>query len=147
MAGIVAVVLLFALSLPAAAQESDLVRRFKELTRATGWELVETIEMQFPTHHPQGMVVVGDYIFFSAVEVIVATEQYGRIVAGYDRTPGEGVGHLFKVDRQGNLIAHTTVGVGTIYHPGGIDYDGRYLWVPVAEYRPSSRSIIYRVDP
>jgi hypothetical protein len=34
-----------------------------------------------------------------------------------------------------------------MYHPGGIDYDGRSLWVPVAEYRPNSRSIVYRVDP
>ncbi len=147
MAGIVAIALLFALNLPVAAQESDLVTRFKELTKATEWRLVETVEMRFPTHHPQGMVVVGDQMFFSAVEVIVATEQYGRILDGYDRTSGEGIGHLFKVDRQGNLIAHTTVGVGTIYHPGGIDYDGRYLWVPVAEYRPNSQSIIYRVDP
>ena len=32
-----------------------------------------------------------------------------------------------------------------MYHPGGIDYDGRHIWVPVAEYRPNSRSIIYRV--
>ena len=48
---------------------------------------------------------------------------------------------------QGNLIADLRIGEGTIYHPGGIDYDGRHLWVPVAEYRPNSRSIIYRVDP
>ena len=34
-----------------------------------------------------------------------------------------------------------------IYHPGGIDYDGEYIWVPVSEYRPDSRSIIYKVDP
>jgi hypothetical protein len=34
-----------------------------------------------------------------------------------------------------------------MYHPGGIDYDGRNIWVPVAEYRPDSRSIVYRVDP
>jgi hypothetical protein len=34
-----------------------------------------------------------------------------------------------------------------MYHPGGIDYDGHHLWVPVAEYRPDSRAIIYRVDP
>ena len=34
-----------------------------------------------------------------------------------------------------------------MYHPGGIDYDGKSIWVPVAEYRPNSRAIIYRVDP
>ena len=32
-------------------------------------------------------------------------------------------------------------------NPGGIDYDGTDLWVPVAEYRADSRAIIYRVDP
>ena len=39
------------------------------------------------------------------------------------------------------------LGEGAIYHPGGIDYDGHDIWVPVAEYRPDSRSIVYRVDP
>ena len=34
-----------------------------------------------------------------------------------------------------------------MYHPGGIDYDGENIWVPVGEYRRDSRSIIYRVDP
>jgi hypothetical protein len=34
-----------------------------------------------------------------------------------------------------------------MYHPGGIDYDGSSIWVPVSEYRPDSRSIVYRVDP
>ncbi len=29
----------------------------------------------------------------------------------------------------------------------GSIYDGRYIWVPVAEYRPNSESVIYRVDP
>ena len=61
--------------------------------------------------------------------------------------PGDGVGHLFKIDGRGTLVADLRLGEGTIYHPGGIDYDGTSIWVPVAEYRPNSRSIIYRVDP
>ena len=28
-----------------------------------------------------------------------------------------------------------------------MDYDGKWIWVPAAEYRPNSRAIIYRVDP
>ena len=47
----------------------------------------------------------------------------------------------------GNLLADLTLGEETMYHPGGIDYDGDDIWVPVAEYRPDSRSIVYRVDP
>jgi hypothetical protein len=54
---------------------------------------------------------------------------------------------LFKLDMKGNLITDLTLGEGSIYHPGGIDYDGKSIWVPAAEYRPNSRAIIYRVDP
>jgi len=59
---------------------------------------------------------------------------------------GEGVGHLFKFDSTGILLAQMTLGDATIYHPGGIDFDGKYIWIPVAEYRPSSKSNIYKVD-
>jgi hypothetical protein len=34
-----------------------------------------------------------------------------------------------------------------IYHPGGIDYDGESIWVPVAEYRPRSEAVLYKVNP
>jgi hypothetical protein len=88
--------------------------------------------MRFTTYHPQGMVKVGDTLFVSSVEV---------------RDAGEGAGHLFKIDMAGNLLADLKLGEGTIYHPGGLDYDGRSVWVPVAEYRPNSRSIVFRVDP
>ena len=57
------------------------------------------------------------------------------------------IGHLFEIDKAGQLVADLKLGEGTIYHPGGIDYDGKSIWVPVAEYRPNSRSIVYRVDP
>ena len=33
------------------------------------------------------------------------------------------------------------------YHPGGLDYDGRRLWVTLAQYRPNSSSTFLRVDP
>jgi Family of unknown function (DUF6454) len=36
---------------------------------------------------------------------------------------------------------------GHRYHPGGPDYDGEFLWLPVAEYRPNSSADIYRIDP
>jgi hypothetical protein len=83
----------------------------------------------------------------SSVEIKEPTKRFPQPVDGYDRDTGAGVGHLFKIDMKGNLIADITLGEGTIYHPGGIDYDGKHIWVPVAEYRPNSRSIVYRVDP
>jgi len=93
------------------------------------------------------MVKIGDHFIVSSVEVRVPTRRLPQIVDGHDRDTGEGAGHLFKIDATGKLVADVTVGEGTVYHPGGIDYDGTNVWVPVAEYRPNSRSIIYRVDP
>ena len=93
------------------------------------------------------MVKIGDTMFASSVEVTVPTKRFAAPAGGYDRDTGEGVGHLFKFTMQGELVSDVKLGEGTIYHPGGIDYDGKDIWVPVAEYRPNSRSIVYRVDP
>jgi len=65
----------------------------------------------------------------------------------YDRDTGRGVGHVFKIDMTGNRLADLRLGEGSVYHPSGLDHDGEHIWVAVAEYRPNSRSIIYRIDP
>src|SRR5256885_7185179 len=106
-----------------------LADRVTTLTRDSEWTLVASVRIAFRTFHPQGMVKIGETFFVSSVEV-------------KDRAAGVGVGHLFKIDSTGRLIADLTLGEGPIYHPGGIDYDGKSLWVPVAEYRPDSRSIV-----
>ena len=93
------------------------------------------------------MVKIGDTFYVSSVEIKVPTTRFPKPVDGYDRDPGQGIGHLFKIDKTGKLIADLPLGEGSIYHPGGVDYDGTSIWVPVGEYRPDSRSIIYRVDP
>lgn len=121
--------------------------RVTKLTRDSSWKRVASIPMSFRTHHPQGMVKMGDLFIVSSVEIRVPTRRFSQTIDGYDRDPGEGVGHVFKIDKAGNLIADLRLGEGPIYHPGGIDYDGTNVWVPVAEYRPNSRSIIYRIDP
>jgi hypothetical protein len=123
--------------------------RVRLLTRDSVWTLVASVPIAFPVHHPQGMVKIGDTLFVSSVEVRVPPRRYPRPLegVGYDRDTGQGVGHVFKIDKTGRLIADVEVGAGTIYHPGGIDYDGTHIWVPVAEYRPNSRSIVYRIDP
>ncbi len=135
---------------PAMAADSGcaaVAERVTKLSRSTQWKAVAAIPVSFPTHHPQGMVKIGDAFFVSSVEIKEPTRRFPQPVDGYDRDTGAGIGHLFKIDHNGNLVSEITLGEGTIYHPGGIDYDGRYSWVPVAEYRPNSRSIIYRVDP
>ncbi len=113
---------------------ADLSQKFRLLRDTTRWQQRAAIPLDFPAHHPQGMVKIGPYFYLSSVEVI-------------DRAAGRGVGHLFKFDEKGTLLADLKLGEGLIYHPGGIDYDGEFIWVPVAEYRPDSRSIVYKVDP
>ena len=138
-------------ALTAAAQstrpDSVVGDRVKALTRGTQWKQVAAIPMAFDTQHPQGMVKIGDDFYVSSVEIKKPTTRFPQPVDGYDRDTGEGAGHLFKFDKTGKLLADLPLGEGSIYHPGGIDYDGRYIWVPVAEYRPNSASIVYRVDP
>ncbi|NOT60832.1 MAG: hypothetical protein HOP19_11485, partial [Acidobacteria bacterium] len=126
---------------------SRVSQRFRQLTRTTQWGQVAALPLKFNTHHPQGLVKIGETFFLSSVEVTEAPKRFAQSQNGLDRDAGTGVGHLFKFDNQGNLIADLTVGEGAIYHPGGMDYDGTSLWLPIAEYRPHSRSIVYRVNP
>jgi hypothetical protein len=129
------------------ASAQPLEQRLLGINRATVWKPVAAIPVAFPTFHPQGMVRVGDEFFVSAVEVRRAPAPAPSRKDGHDRDAGAGVGHLFRISATGALLADLVLGEGDIYHPGGIDYDGRHIWVPVAEYRPDSRAIVYRVDP
>jgi hypothetical protein len=125
-----------AVAVPLASQTAQLAvaERVTKLTRSTEWVRKSATPLRFTTHHPQGLVKIGERLFLSSVEVV-------------DREAGKGVGHLFQLDLSGTLIADLRIGEGAMYHPGGIDYDGRHIWVAVAEYRPNSRSIVYRIDP
>ena len=117
-----------------ADRRSVVADRVTRLTRETVWTPLQSVPIAFRTFHPQGLVKIGDTLFLSSVEVL-------------DRDAGKGTGHLFKMSSSGRLLADLKLGEGAMYHPGGLDYDGTHLWVAVAEYRPNSRSIIYRVDP
>lgn len=131
--------------LPAAA--ADVADGVLQLTRGSKWVPAGEVQIQFPTFHPQGMVKIGDDFFVSSVEITKPTKKFAAPQDGYDRDTGEGKGHLFKISADGKLLGQLELGEGSIYHPGGIDFDGKYIWVPVAEYRPNSQSIIYRIDP
>lgn len=119
---------------------------FTKVTRDTQWKLARKVRLDFPTHHPQGFALVGDRIFMSSVQIDEKPEKYPEPVDGYDRSTGKGVGHVFVMTKEGKLIKDIVVGEGTMYHPGGIDFDGESVWVPVAEYRPDSESVMYRID-
>ena len=115
----------------AGAESSPLSQKLKTITRATPWTLVQQIKVQFKTFHCQGMARIGKDFWVSSVEISTP----------FDRNKGKG--HLFRIDEQGNQLADIPIGEGSIYHPSGIDFDGTFIWIAAAEYRPDSQAIIY----
>ncbi|HOX38269.1 MAG TPA: DUF6454 family protein [Candidatus Brocadiia bacterium] len=111
-----------------------IAERFRALSRGSRWTRIKAVPLQFDTFHPQGMTRVGDRFFLSSVDVV------SRII-------GQGRGHLFEFREDGSLVRDARLGEGAMYHPGGIDWDGDAIWVSVAEYRPDSSSVVYRVNP
>lgn len=125
---------------------SALVEAFRRVDRATTWDHTDTVTLDFPTFHPQGLAITPDRMFLSSVEILEPTRPHGVPGGRHDRTTGEGRGHLFVLDRAGTLLADIGLGDGHTYHPGGIDWDGADVWVPVSEYRPHSVARIHRID-
>ena len=134
---------------PVYAGQGDppVIQRLLKLTRATKWTQVAAIKIRFRTFHPQGMVKIGEDFYVSSVEIIQLPRKLAAPIGGHDYDAGSGVGHLFKIGPDGRLLSDLVLGEGSIYHPGGIDYDGTSIWVPVSEYRPNSRALLYKVDP
>ncbi|MGW1076697.1 DUF6454 family protein [Streptomyces sp. NPDC002537] len=128
------------------ARRGTVASDFGAVTRDTQWNLASKLKLSFPTYHTEGLAFSDDRIFLAAVQVLEEAEKYPSPRGGYDRTPGRGIGHLFVMDRQGRLQRDVVLGEGDMYHPGGVGFDGTSVWVPVAQYRPNSSAIIYRVD-
>jgi hypothetical protein len=108
------------------------------------------LQLQFEAFHVQGLARVGDAWFLTAVEILDKPKKnpgLAKDAAGHDRGTGRGRAHLFRFDGDGNLTGHVRLETGDMYHPGGIDYDGRWLWIPVSEYRSHAPALVYRVDP
>jgi hypothetical protein len=131
---------------PGTHRDGQLARDFSAVTRDTVWSLADRLHLDFETFHTEGLAITRHHLFLSAVEILEPTHPYPVPVHGYDRTPGKGIGHLFVMDRQGHLQKDIVLGEGHRYHPGGIAFDGTDVWVPVAEYRPDSSAVLYRVD-
>lgn len=85
-------------------------------------------------YHPQGVIKLGSEIFISTVHT---TNNVGS----------QGHGYLYKFGADGVLKAQKDLGRDSIIHPGGLDFDGDNLIVPVAEYKAHSQSNIFAVDP
>ncbi len=144
--GVIAIFL--AALFPAGAQPGggSFAEHFRRLTAGNEWKLISSTPLKFNAHHTQGVVKLGDNFYMTAVEVKRWPVRYSKPGGKYDRDTGEGIGHLLKFNGQGELLEDVILGEGPVYHPGGLDSDGRYLWIPVCEYRPFGPSIIYKVD-
>jgi hypothetical protein len=110
------------------------------------WQLVESIDLKFDTYHPQGTLKVDDTFYITTVKVERRPRytRQGKQVSVMDE--GAGKGYLMQFDAGGNLLKCIELCEGAIFHPGGMDFDGRYIWVPITKYYPYSRSLIVRVD-
>lgn len=86
--------------------------------------------LEFPTYHVQGLCVTEVSFWLSSVDR--ATQS----------------GWVFRVDR-GTLSVEASrrLADGPRYHPGGMQLVAGNLWVPLAEYRPHSTSVVLRLDP
>ncbi|KAL1970760.1 hypothetical protein VTN77DRAFT_2594 [Rasamsonia byssochlamydoides] len=134
----------------ATSDGASIIELFLNVGRSTTWKLVSKTKFEGDTGEPEGMARVGDDRFFvSSGQWTVPTESYNRTINGTDRTPGAGFAHMVIYDGQGRRIANATLtNPGDIeYHGGGIDYDGRYIWITIAQYRPNSTATIARIDP
>lgn len=136
-----------AVNAPSHHRDEPLTRTFRHLDRETEWQLRSQVALDFPTYHPQGFALVGQRIFMSTVEVIKDPVVYPEPRNGFDRSPGRGIGHVLVLDQEGALLRDIELGRGHMYHPGGIDFDGERVWVPVAQYRPDSRAVVYTINP
>jgi Family of unknown function (DUF6454) len=127
-----------------------IVDLFLSLSSSTTWKLISKTKMEGDTGEPEGMARVGDdRLFVTSNQYTVPTVKYNTTINGTDRTPGAGYSHMLIYNLQGERIANASLTPpGDIeYHGGGIDYDGRYVWITLAQYRPNSTATIARIDP
>lgn len=90
---------------------------------------VHTIPLDGDTFHVQGLSVENNLAFITSVHRETQS------------------GWLFLHDpATGARLRALPIHDGPLYHPGGFDSDSSSLWIPVAEYRPKSRSVIQRRD-
>lgn len=82
-----------------------------------------------PSHHVQGIDIEGSILWVTSVDRATRAGFLGR----YDLTTGR-------------RLAQVAVHDGERFHPGGIQVDGAFIWVPVAEYRRASSTWVQKRD-
>ena len=100
-------------------------------------------------HLPSDLRSGSDRYIVSAGEYTVPTVPYNTTINGTDRTTGAGFAHLILFSGEGTRIADATLTrEGAVeYHNGGIDFDGKFVWGTIAQYRPNSTAYVYKTHP
>ncbi|MBY0302407.1 MULTISPECIES: DUF6454 family protein [Sphingomonas] len=94
-----------------------------------GTRLIGTLPLDGELFHVQGLEIDGPRLWVTSV----------------DRRSRRGYLHEF--DRAtGRFLRRIELTDGVRYHPGGISRSGDSLWVPVAEMRPDSSSVLLEID-
>ena len=109
------VVAVIFISLPALSQTNGI----------PGWNLSRTLELKAQTHHVQGIEFDAHTLWVTSV----------------DSDNHKGFLQEFSFD-SGEMLQSAEIQDNERFHPGGIAADGDSLWIPVAEYRAHSSSVI-----
>jgi hypothetical protein len=100
------------------------------LLEANGLKLLGSDALNFPTYHVQGLAMTEDIYFVTSI----------------DRENERG--WLFTVNRDTlALVEQKELTEGALTHPGGIELDESYLWIPIAEYDSHGPSKILGLNP
>lgn len=89
------------------------------------------VSLAAPLDHPQGLTASADRTTWLVTSVVRASKT--------------GVLAAFRAS-DGSLVRRVEVQDGPRYHPGGLDRLGDTLWLPVAEYRRASTSVVQARD-
>ena len=95
-------------------------------SRLDALKLLGVLDMKGTTYHVQGLDVDARRLWTTSVD-----------------TPGR-KGFLHEFTLKGEHLRTVEIQDGERFHPGGIASEGDSLWIPVAEYRAKSTSVIQR---
>jgi hypothetical protein len=87
--------------------------------------LIRVLELKGATYHVQGVDSNSSQVWLTSVDT------------------AKRIGYLQEFSLStGDLSRKVKLGEGVRFHPGGIDGDAKSMWIPVAEYRRDSTSVI-----
>ena len=130
----------------ASSDGEEIVRQFTQLSKLPGLCSKAFLLSETPWNlgASSASVMVGT---ISLRASMTPTRKYNQTINGTDRTAGAEFGHLIVFSGTGKRIA-TLIQAGDLeYHNGGLDEDGTYIWVTLAQYRPNTTATLVRIDP